>query len=157
MRPTASNAIDWALSRVVEAMTIAPETIFGYEIAHCRTCMPPIEPPMTPSSRRTPSLSKSSFWTSTISAIVMIGKSRPYGLPVAGLISDGPVVPEQLPMTFEQITKYLSVSMGLPGPTMMSHQPGLRSPGALKPATWALPLRAWQIRTALSCVSVSVP
>jgi len=29
------------------------------------------------------------------------------------------------PMTLVQITKKRSVSIGLPGPTMMSHQPGL--------------------------------
>ena len=30
----------------------------------------------------------------------------------------------------EQMTKYLSVSMPLPGPTMISHQPGLASSGS---------------------------
>ena len=37
---------------------------------------------------------------------------------------DGPVVPEQPPSTFEQITKYFSVSNALPGPMHESHQPG---------------------------------
>ena len=48
-----------------------------------------------------------------------------YGQPVSGLIEAGPVVPRQPPSTFEQITKYLSVSNALPGPIMLSHQPGL--------------------------------
>ena len=37
----------------------------------------------------------------------------------------GPVEPMQPPITFEQMMKYLPVSSGLPGPTMVSHQPGL--------------------------------
>ena len=60
------------------------------------------------------------------------------------------MVPLQPPRTFEQMTKYRSVSMGLPGPIMVSHQPGLRSSGLLSPAAWALPLSAWQIKMALS-------
>jgi len=57
----------------------------------------------------------------------MIGKSSPHNLPVAGLIEAGPVEPMQPPITFEQMTKYFSVSSGRPGPTMVSHQPGLPS------------------------------
>ena len=40
----------------------------------------------------------------------------------------GPVVPLQPPRTFEQMTKYLSVSKPLPGPIISSHQPGFSSP-----------------------------
>jgi hypothetical protein len=59
----------------------------------------------------------------TMSRIVMTGKARPQGLPVCGSVDDGPVVPMQAPTTFGQITKYRSVSIGLPGPTIVSHQP----------------------------------
>ena len=52
------------------------------------------------------------------------GKSSPHGMPVAGLVDAGPVVPMQPPSTFGQITKKRSVSIGRPGPTMVSHQPG---------------------------------
>ncbi len=41
----------------------------------------------------------------TMSRMVMTGNSRPQGLPVAGLVEDGPVVPMQAPTTFGQITK----------------------------------------------------
>jgi len=42
------------------------------------------------------------------------------------------VEPLQPPMTLEQTTKYLSVSMALPGPIMLSHQPSFfRSTGPL--------------------------
>ena len=61
----------------------------------------------------------------TMSGMVMIGKSSPHTLPVAGLVEAGPVDPMQPPITFEQMMKYLSVSSGRPGPTMISHQPGL--------------------------------
>jgi hypothetical protein len=48
-----------------------------------------------------------------------------YGQPVAGLSDPGPVVPRHPPSTLEQITKYMFVSNALPGPIMLSHQPGL--------------------------------
>jgi hypothetical protein len=35
------------------------------------------------------------------------------------------VVPRHPPSTLEEITKYLFVSNALPGPIMLSHQPGL--------------------------------
>jgi hypothetical protein len=38
-------------------------------------------------------------------AMVMTGKIRPQGLPVAGLVEAGPVVPMQPPSTLAQITK----------------------------------------------------
>ena len=46
---------------------------------------------------------------------------------MAGFLSAGPVEPMHPPSTLEQMTKYLSVSMPLPGPVMMSHQPGRAS------------------------------
>ncbi len=54
----------------------------------------------------------------------MTGNFAPYGFPVAGLVDAGPVEPLHPPMTFEQITKYRSVSSALPGPMTASHQPG---------------------------------
>jgi len=44
-------------------------------------------------------------------------------------MEDGPVEPLQLPIILEQIIKYLFVSKGFPGPTIVSHQPGFLSPG----------------------------
>ena len=43
--------------------------------------------------------------------------------------------------------KYRSVSKALPGPIMLSHQPGSLSP-SWNPAAWASPVRAWRMRTA---------
>ena len=41
----------------------------------------------------------------TMSGMVMIGKSRPHGLPVAGLVEAGPVEPMQPPITLAQMMK----------------------------------------------------
>ncbi len=60
-----------------------------------------------------------------MSPIVITGNDIAYGQPVSGLIDAGPVVPRHPPSTLEQMTKYLSVSNALPGPIMLSHQPGL--------------------------------
>jgi hypothetical protein len=87
--------------------------------------MPPIEPPTTQNSVSIPRRSISMVCARTMSGIVMTGKSSPHTLPVAGLVEAGPVEPMQPPMTLEQMMKYLSVSSGRPGPTMVSHQPGL--------------------------------
>jgi len=43
------------------------------------------------------------------------------------MVEEGPVVPMHPPRMFEHITKYLSVSMALPGPITISHQPGFLS------------------------------
>jgi hypothetical protein len=43
---------------------------------------------------------------------------------VAGLIEAGPVEPLQLPSELTQTTNQRSVSIGLPGPSIASHQPG---------------------------------
>ena len=62
---------------------------------------------------------------STMSPMVMRGKSSPYGrppFPARG--EDGPVEPLHPPMKLEQMTKNLRVSKPLPGPIMSSHQPG---------------------------------
>ena len=59
-----------------------------------------------------------------MSSIVTTGKEEPNSLPVLMFIEFGPVDPLQPPITLLQITKYLSVSIDFPGPTIMSHQPG---------------------------------
>ena len=50
-------------------------------------------------------------------------RARPYGLPVERSTDPGPVEPWQPPMLFTPITKKRSVSIGLPGPMRLSHQP----------------------------------
>ena len=85
--------------------------------------MPPIEPPITQNRLSMPRWSSSMAWARTMSAMVTTGKSTPQGAPVAGLVEAGPVEPMQLPITLGQITKKRSVSIGLPGPTIVSHQP----------------------------------
>jgi hypothetical protein len=51
-------------------------------------------------------------------------------LPVAGFALFGPVEPKQPPTLFTPTTKNLSVSSGLPGPIMLSHQPMLSGASA---------------------------
>ena len=63
-------------------------------------------------------------------------------------MEEGPVVPRQPPSTLEQITKYLLVSKALPGPIMLSHQPGLPV-SWLMPAACASPEKACSTRMAL--------
>ena len=98
----------------------------------------------------------SSFWARTMSATVMTGKERPQTSPVAGLISLGPAVPMQPPSTLAQSTKYRSVSMVSPGPTMGSHQPS-RPVCGLPPVTYWSPESAWQTRTAFDLAALSLP
>src|ERR1035437_4339515 len=87
--------------------------------------MPPIDPPETVSRRWMLKESISIFCKRTMSPMVITGNDMAYGQPVAGLREKGPVVPRHPPSTLEQITKYLLVSNALPGPIMLSHQPGL--------------------------------
>ena len=112
--------------------------------------MPPIEPPMTASSFCMPKWSISLFCAFTVSPIVTVGKSVPYGLPVFGLVEDGPVEPLQPPITLEQIIKYLFVSKPLPGPIKLSHQP-------VVPAACASPERAWRTSMAFCFCLLSFP
>ncbi len=70
-----------------------------------------------------PRASASRACASTQSSTVTTGKLAPYGLPVAGLIDIGPVEPKQEPRLLTPTTKKRFVSTGLPGPTMLSHQP----------------------------------
>ena len=156
-RPTSLKAMACVGCRAAVAMAITWWTRSGCEIAHCSACMPPMEPPTTASSRSMPRWSSSSAWASTMSATVMIGKCVPYGRPVRGSTDEGPVDPLQPPMTFEEMTKYFSVSSALPGPMSMSHQPGRLSSGECRPATCASPDSACSTSTALSARGESVP
>src|SRR5208283_4994123 len=146
-RPTSLNAICCALCRVVQAIGIAETTRSGQETAHSRACIPPMDPPVTESSRAMPNQSISIRCTRTMSPTVITGNDMAYGQPVAGFTDAGPVVPRHPPRTFEQIMKYLLVSNALPGPIMLSHQPGLPF-SWLMPAAWASPENACRIRMA---------
>src|SRR6476646_3347812 len=68
----------------------------------------------------------------------------------------GPVVPWHPPRTFEQMTKYLSVSNAFPGPMVLSHQPGLPV-SWLMPAACASPENACRIKMALDFEAFSAP
>ena len=143
-RPTALKAMFWAVSRLEEAITTALHMSVGWRSDQSSACMPPIEPPTTACQRRTPRWRPSSRCTSTKSLMSSSGKSSPQASPVAGLTEPGPVVPEQPPSRLLHTTNQRSVSTGLPGPIMVSHQPGWRSPSC-HPAAWASPVRAWQM------------
>ena len=118
--------------------------------------MPPIEPPITQNSWSMPRWSISGTCASTMSPMVMTGKSRPQGLPVSGLMLAGPVEPMQPPSTLGQMTKKRSVSMGLPGPTMVSHQPGLPVTGWGLATYWS-PVSACVTRMAFDLAALSSP
>ena len=155
-RPTSLKAICCALWRVVQAMGMAATTRSGKATAHSSACMPPMEPPVTASSRSMPNQSISIFCRRTMSPMVITGNDMAYGQPVAGLMEDGPVVPRQPPSTLEQMTKYWLVSKALPGPIMLSHQPGLPV-SWLMPAAWASPENACSTRMALDFAAFSWP
>ena len=57
-------------------------------------------------------------------------------------------MPWQPPSTLEHTTNQRSVSIGRPGPTRPSHQPGSGWPRPAGPVTWLSPVQAWQISTA---------
>ncbi|MNL80545.1 hypothetical protein D3C87_2074290 [compost metagenome] len=76
---------------------------------------------------------------------------------MAGLVLIGPVEPKQEPRLFTPMTKKRSVSSGLPGPTMLSHQPMSRGLSAAMPATWCEALSAWHTSTAFDAAALSVP
>ncbi|MCY1310314.1 hypothetical protein D9M70_604920 [compost metagenome] len=77
--------------------------------------------------------------------------------PVSGFTCMGPVEPKQDPRLLTPMTKKRSVSTGLPGPIMLSHQPSDFSWPSYTPATWCEALSAWQISTALLRSALSVP
>jgi len=78
-------------------------------------------------------------------------------LPVCGWIVVGPVDPKQLPRLLTPTTKKRLVSSGLPGPTMLSHQPTLSGSSGAMPATWCDAFSAWQTSTALLRRGLSSP
>ena len=82
-----------ALLRAVVASGMAARIRSGWCAAHSSTCIPPIEPPTTHSSRSMPRWSISRSCARTMSPMVTTGKRSPYGLPVAGLMLPGPVEP----------------------------------------------------------------
>ena len=89
--------------------------------------------------------------------MVNTGKLNPYGVPVSGLMLDGPVVPLQPPKIFVHTTKYLFVSNALFGPIIVSHQPGFLSFSLWYPAAWASPVSAWITKIAFEPSSLSFP
>ena len=89
--------------------------------------MPPIELPITQASRGMSSARTTCAAASAPSSIDSSGNDRRYGVPVAGSIDAGPVEPLQLPSELTQTTNQRSVSIGLPGPSIGSHQPGVAS------------------------------
>ena len=92
----------------------------------------------------------------TMSETVMTGKCSPYGLPVFGSIEAGPVEPMQPPRMLAQMTKNRSVSIGLPGPMSVDHQPGFLVTGCGLAAYWSA-VSAWQTSTAFDLAALSVP
>ena len=92
-----------------------------------------------------------------MSLIVTTGKRIPYGRPIPGSKEAGPVLPEQPPRTFEQTTKYFSVSKASPGPTIGCHQPPRLYSSEGPPAACESPVKAWTRSTALSAASFSSP
>src|SRR6056297_1838657 len=101
--------------------------MFGNLTLHSRVCMPPIDPPITANILFMPRCSIKYFWALTISPIVTIGNCSEYGRFVFGFMDPGPVDPIQPPRTLGQMTKYLLVSIPLPGPIIVSHQPDFSS------------------------------
>src|ERR1035437_2328267 len=71
-------------------------------------------------------------------------------------MDEGPVAPRQPPSTLEQIMKYLLVSKALPGPIMLSHQPGWPV-SWLMPAACASPEKACSTRMALLFAAFNSP
>ena len=122
-RAIAFQATPCGCRACVLAIATTASTWSGNRIAHSNACIPPSEPPATAASRSMPSTSRNARSVRTMSATVITGKSGPYGLPVAGSIDDGPVVPRQPPSRFVETTKKRSVSNALPGPIIPSHQP----------------------------------
>ena len=110
------QAICCAVDCMHAAIGTRPRTRSGYITPHSRTCMPPIEPPITVCQAPMPRWSARRAWARTMSRIVMTGKREPYGLPSTGEADAGPVDPWQPPSTLAHTTNQRLVSIGLPGP-----------------------------------------
>ena len=76
-RPVLHQAICWAVAAAHVAMGTMERTRSGNITAHSRTCMPPIEPPMTQCQREMPSASASLAWVRTWSRTDTTGKVEP--------------------------------------------------------------------------------
>src|SRR5450830_772624 len=156
-RATSLKAMFWAVSFGVEAITMQWRRRLGYMMDQASACMPPSEPPITQANCSMPRRSARRAWAATQSSTVTTGKAAPYGLPVAGLACMGPVEPKQEPRLLTPMTKKRLVSRGLPGPTILSHQPTFLGSSAYTPATWWEAFRAWQTSTALDLSALSSP
>ena len=146
----------WALCLAALAMAAQRFTRSGQQLASASACMPPMEPPTTACSRAIPRWSISATWARTMSATVMTGKRIAHGRPVPGSSLPGPVLPEQPPITLVAMMQWRWGSIGRPGPTMTSHQPGRRVIGSM-PATCWFPVSAWHTRMALDASAFSSP
>ena len=96
-------------------------------------------------------------WAWTMSPMVMMGKSVAVGPAGGGVDGGRPGGARQPPMTLAHITKYLSVSKALPGPTMMSHQPAARPLALWRAGHVRVAGEGVQTSTALSRAALSVP
>src|SRR5579871_2543856 len=83
------------------------------------------------------------------------GNVNLYTFPVTGSTDAGPVEPLQLPSELAQITNQRFVSIGLPGPSISSHQPGEGS--SAFDAACAPGERPVRTKIALSRAALSVP
>ena len=129
-RATSLNAMFCADRFGAAAMTSAWRMRSGYRIAHGSACMPPRLPPITAANCR----DAEAVGQPRLRVDPVLDRDQrkvaPQGLPVAGSIDCGPVEPKQLPRLFTPMTKKRSVSSGLPGPIMLSHQPTLSGSSA---------------------------
>jgi hypothetical protein len=123
VRATSLNAMFCADSLGVVATATQCPMRAGYWMVQDSACIAPSEPPITAAKRSMPRRSASRACALTQSSTVTTGKAAPYGRPVAGSIDIGPVDPKHEPRLLTPITKKRRVSTGLPGPTMLSHQP----------------------------------
>jgi hypothetical protein len=154
-RPTSWKAMFCAEWRAVLAIASTRAVRPGKLAAKLSACIPPIEPPTTACSRPIPSASSSATCARTMSRTVMTGKRIAHGAPSpAGLA--GPVEPMQPPITLAQMTWKRLVSIGLPGPTIRSHQPGLPVTGCVLARYWS-PVSAWNTRIAFALSAASSP
>ena len=95
-RPTSLSAMFCAECLAAQAMGDGGKAALG--VARQPTARPACRPWSRRRRRRVarcPDGSSSMAWALTMSRMVMTGKSRPQGRPVAGLISFGPLVPMQ--------------------------------------------------------------